>query len=207
MAPVLPLLRRNYENNLSPAALRGEGRLTRGKRSRSRTGAEGAAGGRGVGGILRGPGRGTLPHTALPPSPPCPPAASGDGHHAEAAGRVAVAELDWAQPAHFTGGGEGGKGVVVPPFDIILAADCICERAGGVGGGRRRGLRLARQEQAPARAAAPAPNPSRRPASTPPTPDSGHSPPPLTRHQTTRPSCATCTARCWRSQTTAPPSS
>ncbi|GBF92173.1 hypothetical protein Rsub_05255 [Raphidocelis subcapitata] len=74
MLPVLPLLRRNYENNLSPAALR---------------------------------------------------AASGDGAHAEAAGRVAVAELDWSQPSHFTGGGEGGAGVVSPPFDYILAADCV----------------------------------------------------------------------------------
>ncbi len=38
---------------------------------------------------------------------------------------MSVAELDWSQPAHFTGGGEGGKGVVAPPYDYILAADCI----------------------------------------------------------------------------------
>jgi hypothetical protein len=41
-----------------------------------------------------------------------------------------VAELDWSQPHHFTGGGEGGKGIVCPPYDYILAADCICESGG-----------------------------------------------------------------------------
>lgn len=38
---------------------------------------------------------------------------------------MTVAELDWSQPDHYTGGGEGGAGVVKPPFDYILAADCI----------------------------------------------------------------------------------
>ncbi|KAI8463627.1 MAG: putative methyltransferase-domain-containing protein, partial [Monoraphidium minutum] len=47
------------------------------------------------------------------------------GAHAEASGRVAVAELDWSQPSHFTGGGEGGRGVIAGPYDYILAADCI----------------------------------------------------------------------------------
>ena len=48
-------------------------------------------------------------------------AASGEIAHAEAAGRVWVAELDWSQPSHFTGGGEGGAGVITPPYDYILA--------------------------------------------------------------------------------------
>lgn len=43
---------------------------------------------------------------------------------------MSVAEVDWSEPSHFTGGGEGGAGVVVPPFDYILAvrlSDCtVC---------------------------------------------------------------------------------
>ena len=128
---MLPLLRRNYENNLSPAALRGE---------------DWACSTRVVGARARGshPWRLVLrsrhvrivlervcmhhglcsTHVSAPAHPTPWPAASGDGD-AAAVGRVRVAELDWAQPDHFTGGGQGGTGVVVPPFDIILAADCI----------------------------------------------------------------------------------
>lgn len=122
MLPVLPLLRRNYENNLSPAALRGK------REARAFTPLQS---------IMRTPIPSAAPCGRQPekpralwarpqtPTPTRNAAASGDGAHAEAAGRVAVAELDWSQPSHYTGGGEGGAGVVKPPFDYILAADCV----------------------------------------------------------------------------------
>jgi hypothetical protein len=58
------------------------------------------------------------------PSAPAPPAATGDAD-AGAVGRVRVAELDWSVPKHYSGGGEGGKGVVAGPYDYVLAADCV----------------------------------------------------------------------------------
>lgn len=112
IASVLPLLRRNYETNLSPAVLRGE-LLPAAMQA----------------GTLPGQLART-PFVALRmcscPRIACPlqchfAAATGDAVHAEAAGRVRVAELDWSQPSHFTGGGEGGAGVVEPPYDYILA--------------------------------------------------------------------------------------
>jgi hypothetical protein len=115
MAPVLPLLRRNYESNLSPAALRGACVCV----------------------FLHTPQQThhlfvwfasnflvslSGPQSQFPPHPPPKKtAASGDGARGEAAGRITVAELDWANPEHYCGSAGGVRG----PYDFVLAADCV----------------------------------------------------------------------------------
>jgi hypothetical protein len=50
--------------------------------------------------------------------PPPPPAASGaEGRLSGNVGAIRVAELDWADPRHLA--------ALSPPYDLVLAADCI----------------------------------------------------------------------------------
>lgn len=55
-------------------------------------------------------------HPALPPL--LPTTAAGSESHLASCGAVTVAELDWTQPAHYAA-------LCQPPFDYVLAADCI----------------------------------------------------------------------------------